>query len=301
MTHSFLYNNYGSLVVLSYGGGQDSTAIILREVETGELGINAVVFADTGNEHPHTYETVERVQALCRGAGIHFEWIRPGSEYHTPAWYSLTEQWHDKSVVGLARSKACTDKLKLVPIYKWLNAYCAEILGERVQDNGKKNLVSFANRLGKVRMIIGISKGEEKRLGKEFPMLWQRNSVVREYPLIDWGFDRAACQAFLEERHLLIGKVWPSNCMFCHFQSPAELLWLARRYPERFKEWSGFEARKVARFEAEGMDPKKNHGVYGAKLLPVKLIEAEEKFGHLSDQELDAHKYSHGHNITNSY
>lgn len=288
---------FSGLTILSFGAGQDSTAILLEELETRRLGIDAVVFADTGNEEDHTYETVERAQRLCISAGIHFEWIRPGSQYHTPAWQSLLEYWDSNDTVNIARAKACTEKLKIIPIYKWLNALCAVLLDEPVEDTGKKNLVRFANEYGKVRMLIGISKGEEKRLGKEFPRIWQRESVVREYPLTAWGWDREACQAFLEARFDIIGKVWPSTCKYCHFQSMPELLWRARNDPEGFAEWTQFEARKIARFA----DRPKNHGVYGVKLLPVKLIEAEEKFGHLTDAELDEYKYSHGHQVTNSY
>lgn len=284
------------ITVLSYGGGQDSTVLLHKYIRH----LDAVVFADTGNEHPHTYETVRRAQAFAESHAVRFVWLECGDEYHKPSWPSLTGQWERNDSIQLARSKACTDGLKITPIYKWLNDYCGEQLGigkGARQDRGKPHIVEWARRYGMIRMIIGIAKGEEKRVGKPFPQQWANDSIERIYPLIDDGMDRAACQAYLATVTDVFGKVWPSNCMFCHFQSPQELLWLARRYPEQFKRWSGYEAAKIAKYAGK----PKNHGVYGAKLLPVKLLDAEADHGHLTDAELDEYKFSHGHCVTNSY
>lgn len=289
-----------SLTILSYGGGQDSTAILDRELQTGGLNVDAVVFSDTGNEHPHTYETVARMQKRCEKAGLVFAWLKHGADgFHSDAWPSLTGQWEAKgSITSRAFGKSCTDNLKIKPIYKWLNAHCAELLGEEIQDNGKKNILSWVEKHGKIAMIIGIAKGEEKRLGGEFPQKWAQNSIERIYPLVAWGWDRQACQDYLGDAFLRVGRVWPSNCLFCHYQSDQELLWLSRRYPERYREWVGHEARKIEKYQDRD---GKNYGVYGAKLLPVKLIEAEEKHGHLSDRDLDEYKFGHGHTIPNAY
>ena len=285
--------------VLSFGGGQDSAAILTRELLTSDkLGIDVVVFSDTGNEHEHTYATVERFSRLCANAGLPFVWITPDMGYHG-TWPSLTAQWEKNGNIGSkCFSKVCTDKLKIVPIYKWLNAYCAELLGEEVKDRGKKNIVSWVAKHGPIDMIIGIAKGEEKRLGGEFPLAWQRQCIHRLYPLVDWGWRRSECQDFLDGFASVVGKVWPSNCMFCHFQSPEELLWLYRRHPVKWQEWVEHEARKIEKWKHKGKD---NKGVYGAKLLPIKLVEALDEFGDLSLGELDKHKYSHGCAVANAY
>lgn len=278
------------LTVLSYGGGQDSTVILDRMI--GEL--DAVVFADTGNEHDHTYSTVRTAQAFCQDHGVPFFWLTPGSRFHSTAWQSLTGQWQRNQTIGMARGKACSDNLKIKPIYRWLNSWAAELLGIPCEDYGKPAIRALATERGRIRMIIGIAKGEEKRLGGEFPQSWARESIERIYPLITWGMDREACQEYLNNRAEVWGRVYPSNCLFCHFQSPQELLWLARQHPAAFERWTRYEARKIA----DNTDKPKNHGVYGAKLLPVKLLDAEEKHGHLTDAELDAYKFGHGHTAT---
>lgn len=72
--------------VLSYGGGADSFAVLLRAIELGELP-DAVVFVDVSNgsptvdptdpgEWPGTYKHIrEIVIPLCEAHGIRFEWI----------------------------------------------------------------------------------------------------------------------------------------------------------------------------------------------------------------------------------
>ncbi len=45
----------------------------------------------------------------------------------------------------------------------------------------------------------------------------------------------------------------------------------------------------------------KNFGVWGTKLLPEVLKEAEEKFGHWSIEALTDYKFSHGHCVMSKY
>lgn len=86
----------------------------------------------------------------------------------------------------------------------------------------------------------------------------------------------------------------PSNCMFCHYASPAELLRLWRLHPERYAEWEAAEARKLAQ-------PRNQHGpnmaVFGKVTLPERLAQAQVSHGHLSDAELDELRFSRGHHV----
>ena len=54
--------------VVSVSGGKDSTALYLLAVEHGDDF--AAVFADTGNEHFHTLQTVERLSGFAGGPAI---------------------------------------------------------------------------------------------------------------------------------------------------------------------------------------------------------------------------------------
>ena len=46
---------------------------------------------------------------------------------------------------------------------------------------------------------------------------------------------------------------------------------------------------------------KKNYGVWGRKLLPEVLKEAQTKYEHWSDEKLHSHKMNHGHNLMTKY
>lgn len=56
------------MIVLSYGGGTNSTAMLVGLMERGERP-DLILFADTGGEKPHTYEHIETMQRWLRAAG----------------------------------------------------------------------------------------------------------------------------------------------------------------------------------------------------------------------------------------
>lgn len=81
-----------ALTVLSYGGSQDSTAMLFmllhdpafrRRFLKGKL---LVIFSDTLNEHPHTYAYLHYVQSICRSHGIAFQWLKPSEGFHPTSW-----------------------------------------------------------------------------------------------------------------------------------------------------------------------------------------------------------------------
>lgn len=59
-----------------------------------------------------------------------------------------------------------------------------------------------------------------------------------------------------------------------------------------------YEARKVAKWKGRSGP---NHGVFGAKLLPEILADAIAAYGHLTDDELRAHRMNHAPCIPNRY
>jgi len=67
-----------ALTVLSYGGGQDSTTILLKIIHEPEFRKQyvkddlLVVMANTGNEHDETYEYVSMIEEVCIANEIDF-------------------------------------------------------------------------------------------------------------------------------------------------------------------------------------------------------------------------------------
>lgn len=284
------------LTVLSYGIGQDSTAImdmllfdkeLRRKYAPGKL---LVVTAATGDEHPHTNQYLWHAMSLCRKHEVEFVHITPDLGYHSRSWQSLRGFYRLKSCVGSkAFPKTCTDRLKLQPIYNFLEDWIGREFN--VPTGKKKGFRNFAGRYGKIRVLVGISKGEEKRVASITEIKrWKRDSIETVYPLIEEGMDRQACQNYIRS----VGQPipWPSNCMLCPFLSDIELVWLYRRYQKDYEEWVDIEQQKLEK--NSHLPPDRNLGVWGKKKLPEVLAEALAKHGGMSDAELDDYKFSHG-------
>lgn len=307
------------LTVLSYGGGQDSTTILFKIIYDKEFRAKfapndlLVLMADTGNEHDFTYQYINDVIIpLCKEHKIDFEFITNDMGYHLEGWKSLTHKWKvgNRPTIGsLAYPKSCTHQLKLQPQYKYVEQWLPKKYPHIIDKNQKKNYTQFALQYGKINWLVGIAKGEEKRVAdaSKETNKWKRESVNVVYPLIEIGYDRQACQDYIRE----IGKPipMPSNCMFCPFGSNGmELLYMYYTYPDRFYEWVELEQNKL---DAWG-DASKNVGVSGrihkngdkkggAVTLLDLLEEAKSKYPNVTLNELNEYKWSHGHCVTSTY
>ena len=313
-----------SLTVLSFGAGQDSTVLLDKYLtDTGFRAKYApddflVVMSDTGDEFDATYAHVKATQERCIEAGVEFVFITYDMGFHSESWKTLRHFYRSKGTIGSkAFPKTCTDRLKLQPIYRFLEHWLSERYG--VQCNNKKGIREFAARYGKIQMMIGISKGEENRVSDPAnnSNRWYRDSIETIYPLIDLGMDRSACQDYLHARDMY---VIPSNCKACPFLSLQELEYLRRFENESLQDWLNLEQAKLEKHKdknnvivtdkageivyAKDGTPKttnKNYGVFGVKPLPVKIQEAKEKFVDWSDESIAEYRYSHGHCVATAY
>ncbi|WP_342632739.1 phosphoadenosine phosphosulfate reductase family protein [Marinobacter alkaliphilus] len=312
------------LTVLSFGAGQDSSALLEMYLDDPKFRQQyapndfVVVMADTGDEFDQTYDHVRDVQRRCKAAGVEFVLISPEMGFHSESWRSLRHFYRSKGTIGSkAFPKTCTDRLKIQPIYRWLEHWLSEKYG--VQCNRKAGIREFAARYGRIKMMIGIAKGEETRMADpaKNPNRWYRESIEPVYPLVDMGMDRAACQKLLHAKGLY---VIPSNCKACPFLSEPELEYLRRFYPEALADWVELEAAKLKKHadksavivtDKEG-NPKRdregrvkvenrNYGVFGVTPLPAKIRQAKETYESWSDEDIIAYRYSHGHCVSTAY
>jgi len=312
------------LTVLSFGGGQDSTALLLmyihdesfrRDYAPGDL---LVVMSDTGDEHDYTYAHTEKVRELCEKHEIPFAFLTADMGYHIPSWPDLiTPQTRSadsgfKPTMVQLGTKSCTLNLKIGPIYKFLDEWINERYGYGfpLHSGGgcrKRALGRFYEENGVIRVLIGFAYGEEKRAVasrrqeiKDYQGSSWTKAVYREFPLIDAVMDRATCQAYIAAMGMEVPM--PSNCVHCPYMSPAELLWMYRNERAAYDQWVEIEQRKMARDlvenqerEANGQKLVKSQGVFlGKDLIPDRLKKALEKFGGWTDEKLNQYKNSHG-------
>lgn len=312
--------------LLSFGGGQDSWAILLSYIHDESFRQKyaphdfVVVMSDTGNEHPYTYKAVEEAAELCKKHNIPFYFLPQGDKYHTPAWENLKANMERNQIVMAAWGvKSCTASLKIAPVDKFMYEYMSNLYGYNYEwgDRIGKNWETYEKQFRtKARVLIGFAKDEEERVigtlktwGK-LPK-WKQSYVQFTYPLIEEGWNRAAAQRIIKKYHSYV--VPPSNCMICFYQSNEELVWLERNYPEEFQSWVKLENAKLT--APKWVSKPKNNGVYGAITLTEKLEQAKNSInkdwkdgalahkpiGEWTDDELWEYKMSHGHCVKSAF
>ena len=241
------------VTLLSYGGGQDSTAILYRimldpayrkKYVTGKL---LVVMSDTGNEHPATYKQIGIMKKLCKKHDIEFSFLTGKSGFHRSGWENgLKFIYRKRNVIGMiGGTQMCTDNLKIKPVDRFLEHWI--IKNYEVKSNDKNisvAMLNFAGKYGRIRLLLGFAHGEGRDIksGKLDPA-WKRRIVDRVYPLVEDKWDREACHEYINSLPAEYPLPTPSNCMICFYSSKQELVWLDRFMPKEMAEWIELEAK----------------------------------------------------------
>ena len=170
-------------IILSFGAGVDSSAILLIHLFIKNLGIDMVVFADTGAEHPDTYRNVKYFQELCAKHGLPFFIVKKEGE-------TITEWCLRLGVLPVIAggSHICSKKFKGDVIEKWANS----------------------QGIDKPVYLIGIEANEGYRCKRFTPP--ENDKAEYQYPLVDMKLDREACQKIIDDHGIEVRK---SSCIFC--------------------------------------------------------------------------------------
>ena len=189
-------------VILSYGGGVNTFALLLKRQEWG-IKLNHVVFADTGNEKPQTYEHMRRYQIPeIERQGLKLTVVRH------PKWNSLLEYTLAKRKMPFRKTnmaRYCTGMFKLDPIIRF----------ETSIRQGKEPFVN----------IIGIAYDEIHRMST----VGRRKWITNAHPLIDHHITRQDCKGIIQNAGYPIPP--KSGCDFCPFQRKSEWARTARDNP----------------------------------------------------------------------
>ena len=130
-------------------------------------------------------------QELCEHYDLPFTVVRKDGET-----YRMGHAPRDRAVMA-GSSHVCSKKFKGDVIQKW------------VRDAYPDEQITF---------LIGIEKNEGHRTARFTKPASDTNEY--EYPLVDMGWDRAACVAYLDRREIEVGK---SSCVYCPFMSEEEI------------------------------------------------------------------------------
>jgi hypothetical protein len=198
-------------IVLAYGLGVDSTAVIVGCVQQG-LPIDAILFADVGGEKDETYAFLPIINAYLEKHGyptVAVVRYQAQNFKHYPPYATLEENCLTN---GTLPSEAfgfgsCSQKWKATPQKKWLEAWAPAIAtwarGEKV-----------------IRLIgFDASCADQKRTYAAESIPDARFEY--RYPLQAWGWDRATCKAMIAAAGLPVPP--KSSCFFCPNMSKDEV------------------------------------------------------------------------------
>lgn len=214
------------MLVVSYGGGVNSKAMLVEWRERGGRRPDLILFADTGGERPETYADVCDFSAWLVSVGYPaVEIVRNSGRHGTLERECLTQHTLPSLAFGY---KKCSEKYKARPQNKFVAAL------PRAKAIWKAG--------GKIQKLIGIDAGETHRKKIE------RDERYRyHYPLVDWDFDRSDCVRVLKRAGLPVpGK---SACFFCPASTKREIIALGETHPELLERALAIEANAAAHLD----------------------------------------------------
>jgi len=199
--------------LVAYGGGVNSTAMVVELVRRGEMP-TAVLFSDTGGEKPATYEYMALFNDwLKRNAAQELIVLKKGGRQETLEENLLRAKSLPSLAYGFHR---CAQEFKIQPMDKWRN-------------NFPPARELFA-RGEKIEKCIGYDAGEAHRAKRANEQ--NDPKEIRRYPLIEWDMGRSECIAAITAAGLPPPP--KSSCFFCPASKPSEVLKLAADHPDLF-------------------------------------------------------------------
>lgn len=207
--------------VLSYGGGVQSSALIVLAATGYIEPINAALFANVGDdsEHPETLTYVRDIMtpyAAAHGIPVHeLKRVRKDGTPET-LWQRIMDHKGDTlrepipvfGYSGAPMSRSCTADHKIKVLGKWIKTNAPEL---------------------PVSVLIGISTDEYQRANKGKNEKWE----IRQYPLLDLGLSRNECVEVIKNAGLPVPP--KSSCFYCPFHTLQTWAELRRDSPDLFE------------------------------------------------------------------
>lgn len=236
--------------MVSFSGGKDSTAMLLRMIELG-YRIDEVVNFDTGVEFPSMYEHIENVRKVLDEHGIKFSVFR--SEYTFEHFLLERERESATNVI--------------INGWGWPsinNRWCTANLKTRNMEQYLKDLSQSYT----VIQYLGIAMDESKRLERDH----HKKGKFR-YPLVEWGWTEKDCLKFCYENGYDWGGLYRIfnrvSCWLCPLQKISELYKLWENFPELWNQLRIWDEKLVEQY---GSDTYRFKGDYRVSELEKRFV-----------------------------
>lgn len=191
---------FKSPIMVSYGGGTNSTSMLVEMVRRGEH-VDLITFADTGGESQKIYDYIKLFSAWLEEKGFPpIITVKKGGRVETLEENCLRMNMLPSVAYGF---KSCSQKFKIEPQEKFAN-------------NHPLTLAAWKAGL-KVIKCIGYDAGEPHRA-----KFFEDKKYQWRYPLLEWDMGREECvESILAAGLPLPGK---SSCFFCPNSKVPEIL-----------------------------------------------------------------------------
>lgn len=243
----------GAPIIVNYGGGVDSTALLVHLVSVG-LRPDLILFADTGDEKPETYAYLEFFDGWLQTKG--FPGITRVAYTPVSAPYTTLEGncLSNETLPSISfRKKNCTLKFKAAV----MDAFLLGISRGPNQKKGWAPALEALERGVKPVKLIGYDNG---------PLDSCRAVDVEEdryfryrYPLRQIKWSREDCITAIRKAGLPVPV--KSACFYCASTKDWELYWMAAEHPDLIER--GLKIEDVAREGKHGLGNVK--GLRGQK------------------------------------
>jgi hypothetical protein len=256
------------LLVVSYGVGLDSTALLVELYNRG-IRPDLIIFSDTGGEKPETYAYLAVINRWLASVGFPAVTIVRYEPARAPYKTLEGKCFANETLPSLAfggHSCALVFKRDVMVKYlkSWAPARAAIARGEKIvkaigYDASKADL----RRRGKADRAtdkIRLKIIERTDCGKA-PQAeqWEVAHCEFAYYLQDWGLERASLAAIIEAAGLPLP--CKSACFFCPASKPAEVVQLRLDHPDLF--WRAVAMERRAREGRHGLTTKAGLGMGG--------------------------------------
>ena len=188
----------GVKYVVSYGGGVNSTALVIFIIEHG-LPLDYVVFSDTGNEMPETIAYLDTMRKYLDGFGIPLVIVKVRNGD------SLSDRCKRRRVIPSEVWRWCTRDMKIIPIHAFYRKLKSHVF-----------------------QYMGIDYGEAKRM--KYPKV---DYVTNLYPLVDYVIDRDGCIDIVKSAGLPVPV--KSGCYFCPFNNAKRWAEIYEAHPDLYE------------------------------------------------------------------
>ena len=230
--------------VLSFGGGTQSTALLLMALKGEIEGVipDYIIFSDTGWEPKKIYDWIEKVNSHIKekygreiiftsGGNIREDLLESAkNKTRSASLPFFTKDEEGKKGMVL---RQCTAEYKIAPVKRKVRELLGYKAGQRVKEV--------------VHMWKGISTDEIQRV-KPIADSW----IEAEHPLVDnIMMNRSNCIAYVEREGL--GTPEKSSCIGCPFHDDRTWLEMKRKDPKSFEDacYVDDQIRKMPKIKSE--------------------------------------------------